>query len=199
MRAVAELAALLIGDPPAIWRDLGFVLDGDACHVSGVRHALSGSGRGILDWGLRGIDAAEIDGLKVGMAPFPAEPTPEHPNGVVALDHLVVVTPDIGRTITALEGVGVECRRTRDAGRGIHQAFFKLGEVILELGGPATPAGDGAPTLFGLAYTVADLDVTAAFLGDRLRPTKDAVQPGRHIATLDRGAGSSVAIAFMSA
>lgn len=196
---MAELAALLVGDLPGIWRDLGFLLDGDTCHVSGVRHVLSGAGGGVLDWGIRDVDAPEIDGLHVGMAPLPAEPTPPHPNGVVGLDHLVVATPDIDRTIAALEHVGVECRRTREAGRGMRQAFFKLGEVVLELVGPAASAGSGPPSLFGVAYTVADLDETAGILGPRLRPAKDAVQPGRRIATLDRGAGSRVAMAFMSA
>jgi hypothetical protein len=35
-------------------------------------------------------------------------------------------------------------------------------------------------------------------LGPRLLPAIDAVQPGRRIATLDRSAGSSVAMAFLS-
>jgi hypothetical protein len=49
-----------------------------------------------------------------------------------------------------------------------------------------------------LAFTVAELDATARFLGERMRPPKEAVQPGRRIATLDRSAGSTVAMAFMS-
>ena len=42
------------------------------------------------------------------------------------------------------------------------------------------------------------VDATAAYLGDRLHRAKDAVQPGRRIATLDKEAGSTIAIAFMS-
>ena len=82
----------------------------------------------------------------------------------------------------------------------MQQAFFKLGEVILELVGPAEPQADaGPPRFFGLAFTVRDLDETAAFLGDRLHAAKDAVQPGRRIATLDKAlGGSSVPIAFMT-
>ncbi|MEA2424509.1 MAG: hypothetical protein QOH13_919, partial [Thermoleophilaceae bacterium] len=45
----------------------------------------------------------------------------------------------------------------------------------------------------------ADMDVTAAALGDRLGSPRDAVQQGRTIATLGREAGSSVPLAFMSA
>lgn len=80
----------------------------------------------------------------------------------------------------------------------MRQAFFRLGEIVLEVVGPREPAGEGAPRFFGLAWTVRDLDETAASLAERLHPPKDAVQPGRRIATLDKAAGSSVAMAFMS-
>jgi hypothetical protein len=73
--------------------------------------------------------------------------------------------------------------------------------VIVEVIGAPEPAEGtaGRPAgFFGLAFTVTDLDATAAWLGPRLHPAKDAVQPGRRIATLDRAAGSTVAIAFMS-
>lgn len=195
---MVELAALSIGDPTELWESLGFTVESDTCHISGVGHILGGSGKGVLDWGLRGTDVAEIDGLRIGMPPLPAQPTPIHANTVIGFDHLVMTSSNMARTIAGFEDAGIECRRVRDAGRGIQQAFFRLGEVILELAGPAEGAGDGPPSLFGLAYTVADLGATAGYLGDRLRPAKDAVQSGRQIATLDRGAGSSVAIAFMS-
>ncbi|HEX4978911.1 MAG TPA: hypothetical protein VFV35_02490 [Acidimicrobiales bacterium] len=201
----AEIAALLIGDPPDVWSALGFVVDDGAVHVSGVRHILGGASPGISEWSMRGVDASDIDGLALTLPVAPAQPTPDHPNGVLGLDHLVVGSPDVTRTIGALEAAGIGLRRTRDvpAGRSpvaMLQAFFRLGEVILELVGPAEGAGDGAPSLFGLAWTVRDLDETASFLGKRLRPAKDAVQPGRRIATLDRAlGGSTVSMAFMSA
>ena len=60
----------------------------------------------------------------------------------------------------------------------------------------------GAPLLTlvasGISFLVADLDATAAFLGDLLGTPRDAVQPGRRIATLGREAGLGPAIAFMS-
>ena len=202
----AELAALLIGDQPSVWADLGFLVDDASVHVSGVRHVLGGVERGIRDWSLRGLPGGvdSLDGLSLGLEAHAAQPTPEHPNGVIALDHLVVSSPDLGRTIEALEEAGIELRRTRSTGRGAdgvprQQAFFKLGEVILELVGPTVPQGSGPPRFFGLAWTVRDLDATAAFLGERLRRAKDAVQPGRRIATLDRDlGGSTVSMAFMT-
>lgn len=200
---MAELAALLIGDPPDVWADLGFVVDDGAVHVSGVRHVLGGDKKGIRDWSVRDLDPGVdgIDGAGFGLPAAPARPTPEHPNGVIALDHLVVSSPDVGRTIAALEAVGIELRRVRPTGtaeRPMQQAFFKLGEVILELVGPKEPAGDGPLRFYGLAWTVRDLDETAAFFGDRLKPAKDAVQPGRRIATLASSGGSTVPHAFMT-
>jgi hypothetical protein len=85
----------------------------------------------------------------------------------------------------------------RDAG-AFQQVFFRLGEVILEVVGPKEP-GPGLASLWGLTFTVDDLDATAALLGDRVGRVKDAVQPGRRITTLrGREIGISPAIAFMS-
>jgi hypothetical protein len=199
-----ELAALLVGDPPEVWSDLGFVVDDGAVHVSGVRFVLGGERKGIRDWSVRGLadDVDGIDGAPFGLpAPAAAELTPQHPNGVVALDHLVVLTPDLPRTIGALEGAGLSLRRTRESGTygaPMQQAFFKLADVILEVVGPKEPSGDGPIRFYGLAWTVSDLDATAAFLGDRLKPAKDAVQPGRRIATLAASGGSTVPHAFMT-
>jgi hypothetical protein len=201
---MVELAALHVADPPELWRDLGFLTDeqGDV-HVSGVRHVLGADGRGVRSWSIRGLAGGpeHLDGLPFGLPAAEAQPTPSHPNGVVGLDHLVLATPNLGRTIAAIEAAGVDLRRVRDTGsreRPTQQAFFRLGEVVLEVVGPRSPSGDGAARIYGLAWNVRDLEETAAFLGDRLRPAKDAVQKGRRIATLDRAAGSTVPHAFMS-
>lgn len=69
-----------------------------------------------------------------------------------------------------------------------------LGPCLLELGGPAP----GDARLWGLTLAVEDLDAAAALLGDRLGHVKDAVQPGRRIATVRREAGLSVPVALMT-
>jgi hypothetical protein len=198
-----EIASLLIGDPPDLGSALGFSVDGESCHVSGIRHRLGGELKGIRGWGLRGAagELVDVDGLPTTRVDDDAEPTPTHANGVVAVDHVVVLSPNLQQTIAALETVGLELRRTRDTsnyGGPMRQAFFRMGPVILELVGPPEPMGDTPPRFFGLAFTVANLDETATFFGDRLHAPKDAVQPGRRIATLDKSAGSTVAMAFMS-
>jgi catechol 2,3-dioxygenase-like lactoylglutathione lyase family enzyme len=190
-----SLASLVVGDAPGVWSSLGFVVDDDdgAVVVSGVRFVLDvGAPAGISGWSLAdGVDGGAGDVVT---------PPDRHPNGVVALDHLVLSTPDVGRTIDELEGMGMTLRRVRDAGAGPQQAFFKLGGgVVLEVVGPAVPAGGGPFRFYGLAWTVRDLDATASFLGPRLRPAKAAVQEGRRIATLDKAlGGSSVPMALMS-
>ena len=89
-------------------------------------------------------------------------------------------------------------RRTDQYGPPFTQTFFRLGRPILELIGPAAPAGTEPARFYGVAFTVEDLDATTALLGDRLGGVKDAVQPGRRIATLRREAGAGIPLAFMS-
>ena len=113
------------------------------------------------------------------------------------IDHIVLMTPALPRTIGALTDLGLDLRRERDAG-AFRQAFFKLGDVILEVVGPQEP-GEGSSHLWGLTFCVENLEATAAFFGDRIGRVKDAVQPGRRITTLrGRDIGISPAIAFIS-
>lgn len=204
---MALLAALDISDPPEVWSALGFLVDGDEVVVDGVRQRLGRGGKGLTAWSLWGVElpvgATDIDGLptSVDSGEPPPPVTPAHPNGVTGLDHVVVFTPDLDRSVAAFESVGLELRRTRESdsyGAPMRQAFFRLGPVILEVVGGADATGDGPARFFGLAWTCADLDASAQWFGETLHPPKGAVQAGRRISTLDRAAGSRVAMAFMS-
>ena len=198
------LAALAVADDADLWRRLGFEVDGATAVVSGVDHLLGAGGKGISAWAFRDTDddVDGIDGVPFTLPVRAAAATPDHPNGVASPDHLVLSSPDLDRTVKAFEAAGIPLRRTRDTGteeRPMRQAFFKVGEVILELVGPRLAMGDGPLRFFGLAWTCHDLDATAAFYGDLLHPAKDAVQPGRRIATRrHKDLDLSVAIAFMS-
>ena len=157
------LQALTVGDPPQAWAALGFIVDERATRVGHVDIHLGGPQPGIAAWQLSGLDPAvtDLDGLGVDHAserPRDAASEAPHPTGVIGLDHVVVATPDLPRTVDALAGAGLELRRVRDAGRDAsgrlrQQAFFWLGSVILEVVGPAEPAGTGPPSLWGLAFT----------------------------------------------
>jgi hypothetical protein len=201
---------LAVGDAPEAWEAIGFEVDGDVCVLGDLRFRLARSdvGRGLIGWSLRGIGAAELDGLPTTPSdrPPPSE-QPAHPNGIVGLDHVVAFTPALERTVTALDAAGLDLRRIREeptpAGAP-RQAFFRLGATILEVvqeppeaveraGGP-----DGPAFFWGLAFVAPDLEATVARLGDRVSEIRPAVQPGRRIATLRRTARLTVPVALMT-
>jgi hypothetical protein len=158
----------------------------------------------VRSWALDGVrlDGDDLDGLPTTTSSSgPAEPA-THANGTQIIDHVVVATPAMSRTVDRLEAAGLEARRVRDTdtyGAPMRQTFFRLDEVILEVvGPPETDADAGRSGFFGLALTVDDLERLVARLGPLLGRVKPAVQEGRRIATLrHRDAGLSVAIAFM--
>jgi hypothetical protein len=205
---------LEVADPADAWMQAGFAVDsgGDAgavCRIGDVRIRLAGRGRGtgIVGWSLRGLPSDDslhdLDGIPTTRSDAVTAAPGEHPNGVTAIDHIVLLSPDLGRTVESLAAVGIEPRRERDGqlgGRPIRQIFFRLGEVIIEVVGPPETATEGPSTLWGVTYVVADIDTTAAYFGDRTAPVKEAVQPGRRITTLrHHELGMSVRSAMISA
>jgi hypothetical protein len=198
------LRALRVADDAASWSRLGFAVSADGVlELGGVAVELAGggAGRGLVGWHIEGVAAgAALDGLPLaGSAPVVAAGAPaEHPNGAVAVDHVVATTPDVDRTMRALAAAGLDARRVREAGT-VRQVFYVLGTALLELAGPAEPSGDGPAELWGAVVVVDDLDALAGRLGADLGTVRDAVQPGRRIATLRASAGLSAAVAFMSA
>jgi hypothetical protein len=142
---------------------------------------------------------ADLDGLATVPSGAPDRPpAPEHPNGAVRVDHVVVATPDVDRTLHALRAAGMEVRRERDAGASRRQAFLWVGDTILEVVGPREAEGDGPARFWGLVVVVSDLDAACGRLGALASEPRDAVQPGRRIATVRREAGLGAALALMS-
>lgn len=189
-----SIEGLEIADEPAAWSAAGFTVADGVCHVCRVRLRLVGKGerRGIVGWSLGSGDASEAAG--------------PHPNGVASVDHVVMLSPDLDRTVGELEEQGFDLRRRREGptpGGSTRQAFFRAGEPILEVvqapeGTSVARDPDGPARLWGLAFGVEDMERTAAALGDLLGTPRDAVQPGRMIATLRPEAGLGPAVAFMS-
>jgi hypothetical protein len=201
---------ILVGDLPETWKAAGYAVDDDgSCRIGQVRVRLVGrdGGKRILGWSLRGAPPARLaDGTLDGIPTTASEDAPvepgTHPNGSQYIDHVVLLTPNLARTIESLASIGLTPRGERDSdtyGAPMRQVFFRMGEVILELIGQVDGAGEGNPGFFGIAVTVDDLDALGAMLGEHLGTAKDAVQEGRRIATLrHKELGMSVATAFMT-
>jgi hypothetical protein len=201
---------LTLADEPERWAALGFEVSDDCCQLAGVRVRLAGreAGRGVVGWSLRDLARTELDGLPTTISDRPAlAPALVHPNGVLAIDHLVAISPELERSVLALQAAGLDLRRVREeptpAGAP-RQAFFRLGREILEVvqepeevvqraGGRDRPA-----RLWGLALLVDDLDRAVEFFAPHAPPARPAVQPGRRIATVRRSAGLGVPVALMS-
>lgn len=184
-----RLVGLTVGDHPAAWRALGFAVEEDRVTAGGVTvHLVGDDGpRGLLAWSLDPPVADPVDGLASRPAPA-AAPTTSHPNGVRAVDHVVVGTAHVDRTLEALATVGLHPRRRVDGLRGGDRsyAFLLLGTAVLEVVGPREhdPDRTPAPAAFvGLALVADDLDTVVALPGVAGAP-RDAVQPGRRIVTL---------------
>ena len=206
-----QLVALEIADPPERWEALGFSVSADqVIELDGVRLQLGAEGEGIVSWTLRGIErTSAIDGLpthvsdhrssapidqpigRAGGGPRGA-PDQGHPNGAIAVDHVVILTPAFDRTADALATAGLPLRRLAER-NGARQGFRRLGPAIMEI----VQAQDGPTRFWGLVVIVSDLDALAERLGDLLRDIRPAVQPGRRIAPLRSKAGLGPAVAFM--
>lgn len=211
-RPEPEVVELDVAEAPEPWAGAGFTVDEDAtCRIGGVRVRLVGPGHraGVVAWSLRHLpdDAAatDLDGLATRRDDRPAAEPADHPNGVSRIDHIVLLTDALDRTAGAAAALGLTERRRRDhhlPGRDpMVQAFYRVGEVTLEVVGPTQVPADPREgvTSFGLALVADDLTESAAALGDHLSPARPAVQPGRQIATVrHRDLGLRTPLALMT-
>jgi hypothetical protein len=191
---VPSIDELEIADEPGAWSAAGFDVADGLCRVARVRLRLVGKGprRGIVGWTLGEEASRDTAG--------------PHPNGAVRVDHVVMLSPDLDRTVGELETQGFDLRRRREGskpGGSTRQAFFRAGEPFLEVvqapeGTSVARDPNGPARLWGLAFVVDDMERTAEALGELLGRPRDAVQPGRRIATLRPEAGLGPAIAFMT-
>lgn len=200
------VAGVDLAMPPADWEALGFEVTGGVCSIGATDVHLGSATAGpqVTGWTLHaetpGPDS--IDGIATRWTMTPVQRPPGvHPNTAVSVDHVVVGTPDVDRTFAALASVGMTLRRERNAGstrRPLRYGFFRHGEAIVEVVGPQEAEGDGPAALWGLVVVVSDIDAVAALLGDRLGPVRDAVQPGRRIATVPADSVGGLPLAFMT-
>lgn len=198
---------LVVADEPGAWVAAGFDVAADGvCRVGSVGLRLIGADerRGLVGWTLSAVPdgTRSVDGVPTTVGSGGTSEGAEHPNGVRSVDHVVLASPHLARTTDALAAIGVEPRREREGelgGVAVKQIFYRFGGVIVEVVGDPIATGSGPASLWGVTFTVADIDATAEFFGDRVSRVKDAVQPGRRIATLrHRDLDLSVRIALIS-
>ncbi len=197
---------------PLLGTSIRLVPDGggvDGGGVDGGGADRGGGGNGVVGWALSGVptgdraDAMTIDGLTTELVDTSVPVHADHALGASSLDHVVVLTPDLERTSEAIaSATGSELRRIREIG-SMRQGFHRMGErgsgaLIVELvERPDVPAGPA--TFWGIVLIVDDLDAACDLIGaDRISPPKDAVQPGRRIATVRGDAGLGLPVALMT-
>ncbi len=106
------------------------------------------------------------------------------------------MTPVLDDAIAAHESIGIPCKRIREAGRGMRQAFFKLEQTVIEMVGPAREQ----PGCWGLAFMCSDIAMAVATAregGLETTEPKAAIQGGKIARIVEPLDG--VAIAFMEA
>lgn len=181
------LSAIHVAADPSAWVAAGFSLADEGLVVGGVTIDFVEGNQGIVDWVLVDLE--------------PSGNGPAHANGVTEIDHVVMLTPQLERTIADVERDGIELRRIREGETGMgkyRQAFFRVGRPILEVVEAADMKPDEPARFWGITFTTADIDTAAELLGDKLGRVKDAVQPGRRIATVRTEAGLGLPVALIS-
>ena len=170
------------------------------CSAPASRSRGDDAERGLVGWVWSGIDAtvADIDGVPTAVEAAAAPLFATHPLGATRIDHVVVATDSLARTCGAIaDTTGAALKRVREVG-ALRQGFHRVGGLVVEVveraGLPPGPA-----TLWGFVLVVDDLDAARELLGDDvLGEPRDAVQPGRRIATVRDAVGLGVPVALMT-
>ena len=203
------LTGLVATDSVDLWRQLKFVVADSRCEIGGVDVELTGpaAGSGLVGWSFDRPIGSLLAGVPTGIAAAPT-PGPAHPNGVIGVDHVVLMASDLDdvRGELARAGIAIRRERTAESGGGpLRYLFARVGSTILEVVGPveasgATDRADAPPArLWGLTLVSDDLDETVGTWTGVAGPIRPAIQPGRRIASLDtRHLGGSVRLAVMT-
>lgn len=132
-----------------------------------------------------------------------------NPNGACEVDHLVMLSSNMDATCAAfLKSLGVRPRRRMRPQSGWRAskefAFFKLGDLLIEVIAPAEKQGEADQILaskdssfWGLALTTWNMARSKLFFGGNASDIRQAFQAGRQIMTLKR-IGVSVPTVFLS-
>jgi len=141
---------LVPGEPGA--QGLRLTACGDAAHAAALAAARAAR--------FGGIDVQLDDAAPGGLTkpPLLASATPTA-GGVLAIDHVVINTPDPERAVALWrDRLGVRLALDREfPHRGLRMLFFRSHGVTLEFVSPIGARGDGDDLLNGIAYRVTDV------------------------------------------
>ena len=198
-----EVVEITVASPIEPWVSIGLRARNGVVEVGGIRLRCiePTSAVGVVAWTLTGsvTQPLMIDGLATTHSTGGSSTeTMEHPLGARSFDHLVVMTSSLERTCTAVtEATGADLRRIREAGL-VRQGFFRMGPIVVEVVESERVTSEVA-SFWGFVLVVDDLDAVIAGLGpDLIGPARDAVQPGRRIASFRSVAGLGVPVALMT-
>lgn len=197
---MARITQLTVGGSPAAWSSLGFSLDDARCTFGDVVVRIDSDFEpGFVSWTLGQAAVSESpDGLVTTFDDrVVARASTSSIIDVLGIDHVVVMTNDLERTTSAISRVtGEPLKRVREAGDGIRQGFHRLGSVVVEV---VENVRVTQTHLWGFVLTVGNLDDVVAHMGpDVIGSPRDAVQPGRRIATIRSGVGLGVPVALIT-
>ena len=203
----ARVEWLTVAGDPDIWRSIGLTVSADGLvplfgtSLRIVASTDADGQPGLAGWAFSGIpDVGDVAGFPTEVVDVGSPMFASHELGASQLDHVVIFTGSMDDVSEAIEArTGCERRRVRDLGE-MQQGFHRIGRggLIVEIVQHADR--DRSTEMWGLVLIVDDLDAACVLLGeDRVSAPKEAVQPGRRIATIRSEVGLGTAVALMSA
>ncbi len=210
--SAARVEWLTVAGDPDAWRSIGLTVSADGlvplfgtslrvvAPTVGDDSDRDSEGFGLAGWAFSGIaDVGDVAGFPTEVVDVEPPVFAAHRLGASQLDHVVIFTGDMDEVSAAIEArTGCERKRVRDLGT-MQQGFHRIGRggLIVEIVQHADR--DRSTEMWGLVLIVDDLDAACELLGeDKISPPKDAVQPGRRIATIRQEVGLGTAVALMS-
>jgi hypothetical protein len=196
------ISEILVGGPVEPWRAIGAVDTRPRLEVEGcalvVDEASSPGMCGLGVWTDGDAVPADIDGVPVWSSPL-VTGSDVNQLGVIGWDHIVLRTSSLDRTCGAVaDALGAPLKRIREVGNGVRQGFHRVGGLVIEVVESPQVTSDQA-SLWGFVWNVADLDEQAGRLGTSIVSSpRDAVQPGRRIASFRSEVGLGTAVALMT-
>ncbi|KAJ3170487.1 hypothetical protein HK101_011333 [Irineochytrium annulatum] len=169
-----RLSAITVSEDPSALEAAGFGRAADEMvRIGDVLVTFERAGAsppGIVSWTFERDDGSDVATTIHGLPTRIVRRRPDWPsslnaNGAQRLDHLVVMTPDLGAAISHLEAAPLNLTLKRRMERGPARfAFFRAGSVIIEVV-QIGEAGPGDASFWGFTVEVVDLAATTAFLG----------------------------------